>query len=259
MNAKWAIAAAVLVVFCVSVGVAEAAEGAKTKRGTAPAEGAKTKRGTAPAKAKSAAPVKAKKKPVEAKAAPKTEAALALTPPEIRFNPAALSAEVSVFLGDKPAQAAQVTNAWMVRYPGMFTVSKSTEGEAIVTVSAISGKVEDGSYRLAVEAGGQTEYVDVYYTAGPAPDEAEARLTLPPRLTLDATYAKGATLTYTLEGAPPDLMYMWGVNGRIVVEGAGKSSMEYTFTEPGPCTIRLTVKRGAEVLGQSVGKTQVTP
>ena len=183
--------------------------------------------------------------------------ALKLVPAEIRFNSTAGTATVSVFFGDAPARAADIKSAAMVDKVWMFKVTKSEKDPAAVTVSTLPNKVEDGSYRLAVKAGGQTAYADVYVILTPTASTSTL-VHLPPRLELDDSYQQGTTLTYKIE-APIDLDYTWTVNGKVVCQGPGELKLVYTFTETGPCTIGVTVKQGEKTLGHSEGTTKITP
>jgi hypothetical protein len=201
----------------------------------------------------SAGQTKAPKPP----ATPKPSGALRLVPNEIRFTSTDASARINVFLGDTPAKVSQIAGMAFEKQGWMFKVSKSAADPAIITVRTDPNKAEDGSYTLVVAAGGQKAAAEVYVTLPTAPPSINT-VTLAPHLELDPSYSKGATLTYKLE-MPIDATYIWTINGQVVQEGLGETKLVYTFSETGPHTIGVTVKKGSEVIGRSEGKTNVTP
>ncbi len=188
----------------------------------------------------------------------KAASPLMLTPDTITFAASEGSAEVKVCFGTTPARSAQVTRAWIMDKAWMFKVTKSKEDPAVVTVATLPDKVEAGSYTLAVTAGGQTEYVAIRVDLK-SPLDGLATFALPARLELDSSYAKGTTLTYTIESAPPEASYQWIVNKKTVLQGKGLSTLTHTFEAAGPCTIQLVVtKPNGETL-TCKGTTKVTP
>jgi hypothetical protein len=199
-----------------------------------------------------AAPAKAKEP-----AATKPSSPLRLVPDQIKFASRNASAQVNVFFGETAARASQVTGAAMTEKGWMFLVSKSKTDPAVVTVSANPHTAEDGSYRLAVEAGGQTAYADVFVTLS-SEQQFPNLVTLLPRLDLDAFYPKGTTLEYKILG-PIEAYYVWTVNGQMVQQGVGETKLNYTFGEAGAYTITVAIKNGEQIVSQSKGATKVTP
>ncbi|MCX8064336.1 MAG: hypothetical protein N3G21_04110 [Candidatus Hydrogenedentes bacterium] len=203
---------------------------------------------------------------------------LTADPPEITFNNLHQEYTIKILKNGSPIKGGDIKgwNFFANSHSYNHMISVVIQEDKILIKPA---ELESGSYELVFNTAygkiaisvkapldqlfGSIE--DRARMTGKTVEEAKRELglyTLSPRsnisITIPPQYYEGQTLELKIDGDKNHL-YIWKVNNKVVTQGIGKTTFEYTFSEPGEYTLELMEKDKEHILGSAVAKTKVIP
>ncbi len=206
---------------------------------------------------------------------------LSVTPDKLVFNAMDKTERVLITRDGTPVPVSEIgaPQLWADghSYAYMLLYTKVESEPGVLLISPNPERCEIGSYDLRIPVGKETVSIQVetplktiknvveQETAktGKSAEEVSLELGLsknPGREKLEVSlapeYQAGQVLSLNL-GDAPDRHYVWTINGVVVLEGQGKSALEYTFPAPGDYTLHVTESKDGVRIAQTTAKTLV--
>ncbi len=190
-----------------------------------------------------------------------TKYKLATQPTRIEFPVQSGSEDFFVFDG---AQIVPATELKSVQIAGsanvqqMFEISRGDGGYNGITITTVPGKLQAGTYAVEVVTARGKAKLTIEATFGPKQKVNVGPLRESFSIALPAKYPLGSYLDLNTDGASTTY-FTWKVDGKIVLEGRGKSRLRYVLAKPGPISVSAEERINDNSVASWSGTTQVVP
>jgi len=182
-------------------------------------------------------------------------------PSAINFPKGSGSADFFVFDGAELVPADEIKSvsiAGKSYVQQMFTVERGSGSYNGITVNAVPDKVEAGTYKLEVRTtrGVASLMIETFGSTKPFVQSAPARDSF--TFYLPDEYPLGSYLNLSTNGNR-EYHYTWTIDGTVVLEGAGKSTLRYILGKPGTTTVSVQERHSDGYVYKWEGATKVIP